>query len=273
MYQAILDAIGERPAPYAPMAFPFWDDPYISKHFLAAHLDPEKEGATRRHDFVRRSAEWIAGLGSGALLDLGCGPGIYAELFAQRGFSVMGVDMSARSIAYAKDSAAQKGLDIAYVCRNYLDISYENRFDVAVLIYCDLGVLPPADRHRALSNAYRALKPGGLFITDAWTAAHYRDFREGWQVEQSQGEGFWSPEPCAMLKHDLSYAGGLYLELYHIITAAQVRSYYLWNQAFDPAGLAAELTLAGFDEIGFFGDVAGTALSAESETLCAVARK
>ena len=65
---------------------------------LEAHLNPEIDLATRKLDFVRQSAEWIAQTADPAvrprLLDIGCGPGIYAELFCQNGFDVTGLDFS-----------------------------------------------------------------------------------------------------------------------------------------------------------------------------------
>ena len=35
------------------------------------------------------------------ILDLGCGPGLYAELLAKKGHSITGVDFSENSIQYA----------------------------------------------------------------------------------------------------------------------------------------------------------------------------
>ena len=59
------------------------------------------------------------------LLDLGCGPGIYAELFYQYGYQVTGIDLSKRSISYAQASAKQKGFDIIYLRSDYTkSVSY-----------------------------------------------------------------------------------------------------------------------------------------------------
>ena len=43
MYQELRKAI-ERPPLYKKMAEAFWDDAYISKQMLKAHLDPDFEG-------------------------------------------------------------------------------------------------------------------------------------------------------------------------------------------------------------------------------------
>ena len=87
-----------------------WDDEHISKGMLESHLNPDEDGATNNHAFVFKSAQWIANLAPPPqfekLLDLGCGPGIYAERFAKEGYSVTGVDYSKRSIGYAKEQTA-----------------------------------------------------------------------------------------------------------------------------------------------------------------------
>lgn len=74
---------GERPAPFSRYTTPeFWNDPHISEQMLRHHLDPQSDRASRRHDFIGRSAAWIHAtlqLESGnSVLDLGCGPGLYA---------------------------------------------------------------------------------------------------------------------------------------------------------------------------------------------------
>ena len=51
MYQELRKAI-ERPPLYKKMAEAFWDDAYISKQMLKAHLDPDFEGASRKADFI-----------------------------------------------------------------------------------------------------------------------------------------------------------------------------------------------------------------------------
>jgi 2-polyprenyl-6-hydroxyphenyl methylase / 3-demethylubiquinone-9 3-methyltransferase len=53
----------------------------------------------------------LAGL---SVLDLGCGAGLAAEVFARRGARVTGLDASGEAIAAARTHAAEQGLDIAY---------------------------------------------------------------------------------------------------------------------------------------------------------------
>lgn len=104
MYSEIFMHLSCKPQLYAISTSPFWDDVHISKYMLNAHLAPDVESATRKLSFIIESVDWIVNMcehqENRTLLDLGCGPGIYTELFCKASFGVVGVDFSKRSIDY-----------------------------------------------------------------------------------------------------------------------------------------------------------------------------
>jgi len=274
MYNQLLNFLNRRPDLYESSTSTFWDDEHISKSMLEAHLNPELEAATRKHDFVKRSAEWIANIANPAkrprLLDLGCGPGIYADLFAQKDFDVTGIDLSPRSIKYAKRNTDNS---IKYICQNYLDINYAQAFDVVTLIYCDFGVLCAADRKTLLRKIYSALKEAGLFIVDVCSLAQY----EGWEENHTWSfcnGGFWSTEPYACLYSFYRYDNcRTYDQQYVIVEKEAVSCFNIWNHAFTPDELCADFADAGFKSTQLFGSVAGEDYTNQSAAICAVARK
>lgn len=91
-----------------------------------AHLNANWDAASRKTAFIEKSVRFISEAAPPGeypnLLDLGCGPGLYAERFHQAGYSVTGIDFSQRSIAYAKEQAAANGHSITYRYQNYLDV-------------------------------------------------------------------------------------------------------------------------------------------------------
>ena len=129
-----------KPPIYTKSMVEFWNDEYISEQMLKAHLDPEFDGASRKSDFIEKSVAWITEQIPPAdyplLLDIGCGPGIYAEMFTQKGYQVTGVDFSKRSIDYAQQSAFSKKLNISYMYQNYLEMDLSKSFDFCTMIYC-----------------------------------------------------------------------------------------------------------------------------------------
>ncbi len=195
-----------RPTLFAKGTANFWDDPHISKHLLAAHLNPNWDAASRRPATIAKTVEWLANYlpQQASILDLGCGPGLYAERLARLGHKVTGVDFSHRSIAYAKASAQDKGLSIDYVYKNYLEIDYHERFDIVLLIYCDFGALVDAERDLLLQKVYAALKPGGVFIFDVFTDQFSGSIeeRQSWEVAD---EGFWAEGPHCVLSQSFHY--------------------------------------------------------------------
>jgi 2-polyprenyl-3-methyl-5-hydroxy-6-metoxy-1,4-benzoquinol methylase len=120
----LLHTLAERPPLFEPGEALFWNDPHISKQMLAAHLDPEFEGASRPPPVIERTVDWLTtklGLQPGdRLLDLGCGPGLYCTRFAERGVQVTGVDYSRRSIDYAVAQAQVRDLPIKYLHQDYI---------------------------------------------------------------------------------------------------------------------------------------------------------
>jgi len=78
----------KQPEVFAMGTSNFWDDPYISKNMLAAHLNPDWDAASRRPRTIDKTVAWINDNflhGQSTVLDLGCGPGLYAERLAKLG--------------------------------------------------------------------------------------------------------------------------------------------------------------------------------------------
>jgi SAM-dependent methyltransferase len=279
-YKVMIDTIIEydkKPSLYAPSTSPFWDDAHISKAMLRAHLDEGEEGASRNHAFIKRSAAWIAATLLPAqypqLLDLGCGPGIYATLFQKAGYTVTGIDLSPRSIAYAQEAAGQEGLPITYRCGSYLELEDRNRFDLATLIYCDYGALPPQDRKRLLQNVRRALHKNGRLLLDVFTPAQYADRPESktWFGEQND---FWRPGAYLCLQALYRYdAADTFLNQYIIADEAGVDCYRIWETTFTREKLERELADAGFRTVDAYHNVAGEAYRPGGKTLCIIAEK
>lgn len=256
---------------------PFWDDPYISAQMLKAHLDPDFEGASRKHSFMEASAAWISRVAPPSLfptlLDLGCGPGLYAERFTLKGYQVTGVDFSERSIAYARRSAEKHGLSIDYHNQDYLRLRLGQTFDLAVMIYCDYGALAPDDRRRVMTTAYEHLKPGGKLLLDVFSMVSYHGFRESQTWELCEGNGFWRREPHLLLQHSRRYPDRVTLDQTAVITDSDFAVYYLWNTYFTEENLTREAEDAGFQVCGVYGDVAGAPYTERSPVLALLLEK
>lgn len=276
MFETLLSYLKQKPLEYAKSTAKFWDDDHISQYMLEAHLNPDIDAASRQHSFIKDSARWIASQvkmpSSCKLLDLGCGAGIYAQEFAALGFSVTGIDFAKRSVDYAMSQAALHNIPITYHYQSYLEMQYEDEFDLITLIFCDFGVLPPDDRALLLKKIRTALKPGGSLILDGFTEKHYDSFAESRTVAY-EDTGFWSAVPYMSITSNYRYDDNkTYLEQYLVVTEKQLHCYNIWNHAFGTASLRAELEIAGFTEFQFYKNVCGGCLSGDDTTICVVAK-
>lgn len=255
-----------------------WTDEHVSKGMLEAHLNPNWDAATRPYKYVQETVKWIGATAPPnkypVLLDLGCGPGIYAELFHQAGYRVTGMDFSQRSIEYARNSAKGKNLPIQYHFQDYLTLNFTAQFDIVTLIYYDFGVLSPQDRTILLEKIFTALKPGGLFTFDVYTPRHLagREENSTWQYA-SEG-GFFSPQPHLCLNSFMLYNDKRVLCDRHVIITQQgIRSFNIWEHTFTKDELQQELTAAGLSLKGLYGNMTGAVYNENSKEMCVVAEK
>ncbi|MBN1657644.1 MAG: methyltransferase domain-containing protein [Anaerolineae bacterium] len=274
---ACLAGLQSAPAPFTPGEPLFWDDPHISEQMLAIHLDPNIEAASRRPETIERTVAWLVealGLEPGnAVLDLGCGPGLYATRLAQRWLCVTGVDYSRRSIEYAANYAREHDLEITYRYQDYLTLDAAQQYDAALLIYGDYCVLAPENRRRLLGNVRRALRPGSVFAFDVSTRAHRARYglRRDWYVADG---GFWKPGWHLVLERGFDYPDqSIYLDQYVVVEVDGTLSVYRnWFQDYTPASITAELEANGFLVEGVWGDLAGTPYADGTEWIGVIAR-
>ncbi|SDX93438.1 class I SAM-dependent methyltransferase [Eubacterium barkeri] len=272
-----INTILKKPELYKETGIPFWDDEHISKQMLKAHLNSEYEGASRSFAFIDQSVKWIKALVPSAeypqLLDVGCGPGLYAERFAKAGYHVTGVDFSKRSIQHAVSSAEEQGLDITYHYQDYLQLALGERFNLVAMIYCDYGALSQSNRQRLLQRIYEHLKPGGRFLLDVFSMKKFAAFAERQTWERCPDGGFWTEQPHTVINGNYRYCDNVTLEQIVVLTQSEVSVYYLWTTYFTPESLIEEALAAGFKRCGVFSDVAGTTYSQESQTIAVLLEK
>lgn len=282
----------EKPRLWQRSTQPFWDDEQISKGMLEAHLNPEVDAASRRHETIANSVQWLSTLipAGGKILDLGCGPGLYTKRLSELGYQVTGVDYSKRSLAYARQQDAKT----RYLYLNYLDLDFAGafdavgagagkfdagkietvNFDAVTLIYCDYAALTEPERQILLENVHRVLKPGGIFIFDVFTAGHFRGKKEGTSWSVYENGGFWNARPHICLEAAYLYRDNtVAVDQTVILTEDGMAEYLIWDTVYTRESLLEEVLPAGFQVRDVFGDVCGAALTDRSETICLIVEK
>lgn len=228
----------DKPRLYEKGSAFMWTDKHISKQLLNIHLNPDIDLGSRKKSSIEKTANWILNSqkekGKLSILDLGCGPGLYSEIFAKEGHNVTGVDISQNSIEYAKKSGDNKKLEITYLNTSYLELDLEpDNYDLVVLIFTDLGVLTPTEREKLLEMIFRVLKKGGTFIFDV-LKDNEMDKKIPPRTWDAREKGFWKESPYLALSESFLYKEEKIILFQHSIidTEDNIETYRFWTHFF-----------------------------------------
>lgn len=177
-----------------------WHEPGFSERMLKYHLAQDHDLASRRLAIIELHVDWIEERFLDApsrVLDLGCGPGLYAHLLAERGHACVGLDISPASITHAKKQAEDGGLSVTYQEADIRYADYGDGFDLAQFIFGEFNVFRREEAEGILRKAADALKPGGHVLVECHTFDEVK--------RQGEAPPFW--QACD---------GGLFAETPHL---------------------------------------------------------
>jgi len=110
-----------------------------------------------------------------SILDVGCGTGSHALIFARRGYSVAGIDVSKVMIGKAKAKAEKEKVEIDFHVQDMRRIELNRKFDCAISMFGALGFV---HLHKGLvdtlSGLTQHLNKGGLLIFEFWNVGGVR---------------------------------------------------------------------------------------------------
>jgi SAM-dependent methyltransferase len=112
------------------------------------------------------------------VLDLACGNGRIANALAARGCLVTGLDLIPAFLEQAKEGAGARNLPVTYQLGDMRTLPWANSFECIVNWRSAFGYFDDEENRQALSEAYRALKPGGKLLMDLnnrdWLLQHFQ---------------------------------------------------------------------------------------------------
>jgi len=136
-----------------------WDERYAGEEY--------KYG-TQPNAFLQENASRIRP--RGRVLCLAEGEGRNAVYLAGQGYQVTGVDASETGLSKARRLAAEKGVEVTFLQRDLEEYHIQPQaWDAIVCIFCHL---PPVLRRPVHRACVEGLKPGGVFILEAYRPEH-----------------------------------------------------------------------------------------------------
>ena len=141
-------------------------DPSLEKYYAEGNERDRLSSHRLEKDRTLRILKKVLPPSPAIIIDVGGAAGVYAFELAQLGYGVHLIDPVALHIHQAKEHARISGHSLAsYAIGDARHIEREKNSADVVLFFGPLYHLAdPADRHKALSEAYRVLKPGGLLL-------------------------------------------------------------------------------------------------------------
>lgn len=104
------------------------------------------------------------------VVDLGCGTGSLLVELAQRGYSVVGVDLSQEMLTVAADKCMQLNEMPLLLCQDMSRLKLLEQADAIVCCLDSLNyVTDPKAVQRTFQQVFANLRPGGLFLFDIRT--------------------------------------------------------------------------------------------------------
>jgi ubiquinone/menaquinone biosynthesis C-methylase UbiE len=134
-------------------------------------LTPESK--IRMRDFYGLR-QWISKFTPryGKVIEAGCGLGRYVIYFSEMGIDIEGVDFSQSTIDYLNEWKKKKNYDVLFKKGNIMNLDYE---DNSLSGYISLGVVEHfiEGPKKALDEAFRVLRPGGIAIITTPSVSFY----------------------------------------------------------------------------------------------------
>ena len=129
---------------------------------------------------------------SGIVADLGCGTGTLTEMLAEKGYDMIGIDLSYEMLQEALEKRERSGHNILYLCQDMREFELYGTC-AAMVSRCDsinyLTSMEDLIQVFKLVNNY--LDPDGIFIFDCNTDYKYRNIPEVIAENRDEGSFIW----------------------------------------------------------------------------------
>ena len=164
---------------------------------LKVHLDPETNLASRRPDIIQAHIDWLTaqpGLEkpNAAILDIGCGPGLYCHELTRRGYQTIGFDFAPAALDWAQKTAATENLACRFFHADLTDLPADfaaktGPVDAITFWFVEFNSSARGTIAAFLPRLVECLKPGGLFILEyqPWDLFVQDDSTQWQMVENS----------------------------------------------------------------------------------------
>ena len=210
------------------------------------------------------------------VVDLGCGTGKLTQILADRGYDMIGIDLSEDMLSIAQERKIESGRDILYTLQDMRDFELYGAAGAMVSVGDSINYLiGDGDLEAMFRCVERGLLPGGVFVFDFKTIHLYRDVIGESTIAEDRGDcafiwdNYYDPETCineydlAVFVQEEGTDGSLYRRFDEV---HQQRGY-------TPGQLRAAAEKAGLVWLAMQDSVTGQDVDGQTERAMAAVRK
>lgn len=255
-----------------------WTNEKLSSFIFQSHFDENIYGGSRNSEFITTSINTIITLAKSynckSIIDLGCGPGIYTHPLAQFGYNVVGIDISKKSINFAKQKACDADLNIKYINSDFFNLYKQENHDMALLLYEIYSTFDPKQRKLLLDNIFKMLNDDGIFILDVPLTNRLSDIEEISNWTFFNKDTLYNSEPFFFFFKSKIYSENILLNhSIFLFESSSIVNCYDWVQHFTKTSIINELNSAGFNILSTYSDISGNELLQNSTNIALVCQK
>ncbi len=254
-----------------------WNDPDFSRRMLKEHLSQKHDAASRRISTIKKQVDWIHSFvldgKPSRILDLGCGPGLYAARLAALGHVCRGIDFGPASIEYAVNHAPE---NCSFTLGDVRTTDFGSGYDLVMFIFGEFNVFKPEDAKSILSKAYMALNPGGKLLLEVTMCDAVYGLGNQPATWYSAEDELFADEPYLCLMEPFwDDEQAVAIERFYIIDAAsgEVTRYSASTQAYTEDEFREILQNAGFTKIEIYPSLLGKEDPSQRELFVLIAYK
>ncbi len=138
-----------------------WDNEESQKVFQSLVGFPDMKDSCKEVNAILACVKLKRG---SKILDVGCGIGRHAIIFAQKGFKVIAMDVSHYYLKQAKYSARMKQTKIEFRQQNIFELQDVESYDFVFAYDYTLGSMSAKELKKQFRAMYLALKPNCIFF-------------------------------------------------------------------------------------------------------------
>ncbi len=206
------------------------------------------------------------------VLDLACGTGTLTCLLAERGYEMIGVDLSPDMLAEAAEKAEGiEGVSPMFLCQPMQQLDLYDTVDACVCCLDSINhITRPSVLRRVFERVHLFLSPGGLFVFDINTPEKLQGLDGGLFLDETEDAYcVWRAEYAPRRRICTFDMDVFRREGSHWIRGSELQEEY----AYTAAELAEYLTAAGFHTIRLYGNLKMRPPKAEEDRIFFTARK